>query len=339
MSEAVSRQDDGSRFVSLWELFPQIGESERAYVDEAARYLVSCLDSDPTGINHIRRRDESGAILPLNMDTRLYLLRQLSIFASQGTLFDADDKPNDEAQPTFERFGFYAFDIYPFLTHNDVAVSRPGDEGSEGRVFPDGRRIPSWILVYDGQAWLSRSRVARILIAGTSDADLWPPKYDDAFWTWDKALSDAIERGVIAATKVSRKQMLAHADVRAWCAQHGYVWPLDAPETLQADKPDVTPYSGQEAQSANSAPRSPREHDGGSTKREQQIRAIEDMADKLGYPRQQIPDGGKTELRNLCKSQHPDLFGGGDSPFEDAWKVAGKANRLAMANRNKFAGR
>jgi len=189
VSEAVSRPDDGGRFVSLWELFPQIGNAERAYADEAARYLVSSLDSDPTGINHIRRRDESGAILPLNMDARLHLLRQLSIFASQGTLFDADDKPSNEAQPTFERFGFYASDIYPFLARHDVAVSRPGGEDSKDRVFSDGRRIPRWMLAYDGQAWLSRSRVARILIAGTSDADLWPPKYDDAFWTWDEVLA------------------------------------------------------------------------------------------------------------------------------------------------------
>ncbi|MGO4699619.1 hypothetical protein AB4Z50_36045, partial [Paenibacillus sp. 2TAB26] len=147
------------------------------------------------------------------------------------------------------------------------------DDDSEDRVFPDRRRIPGWILAYDGQAWLSRSRVAKILIAGTSDADLLPPKYDDAFWTWDEALTDAIERGTIAVTKGAHKQMLSHADVRAWCAQHRYVWPLEAPEAQQADKPDVTRLSGQQVQSANSAPRSPRQHDAGSTKREQQIRA------------------------------------------------------------------
>jgi hypothetical protein len=339
VSEEVSRPDDGGRFISLWELFAQIGRAEAIYAYEAARDLASCLSDDPTGINYIRRRDELGILCPMDIDARLRLLRLLNIFGSHATLFDDDDRPNDEAQPTFERFGFYASDIYAFLARHDVAISRPGDKGCESRVFPDGRRIPAWILTYDGQTRISRGRVAGILTASTVAAERHSPEHDDVLGKWSKALSDAIERGAIGVTTVSAKQMLAHADVLAWCAQHGYVWPLEAPEAQPAGKPDTTPLSGQQGQRMDSAPRSPRESDGGTTKREQQIRAIEEMADKQGYPRQQIPDGGKTELRNLCKSQHPDLFGGGDSPFDDAWKAASKANRLAMANRNKFAGR
>ncbi|HDR9271199.1 hypothetical protein ACX84G_21920 [Burkholderia pseudomallei] len=340
MSEAVSRPDDGGRFVSLWELFPQIGQAEREFDNEAARYLVSRLESDPTGINDIRCRDESGVILPLDMGARLHLLQQLDIFGKQATLFDADGTPNDDAQPMFERFGFYASDIYPFLARNDVAVLRPGDEGSEGRVFPDGRRIPSWILAYDGQAWLTRSRAAKILIAGTKDADLWPPQYDDVFSKWDEALEDAIDRDEIAMKKVARKPMLSHADICAWCAQHGYVWPLEAPDAESAGNLPTTPVPGQPTQQpADSAPRNLPASEGGTTKREQQIRAIEEMADDEGYSRQQIPDGGKTKLRDRCKAEHPGLFGAGDSPFDDAWKAASKANRIAMANRNKFAGR
>lgn len=339
MSEAVSRPNDGGRFVSLWELFPQIGQAEKESDNEAARYLVSRLESDPTGMSYIRRHDESGVILPLELGARLHLLQQLNIFASQGTLFDADDKPNDEAQPTFERFGFYASDIYSFLARNDVAVSRPGDDGSERRVFPDGRRIAGWILTYDGQAWLSRSRAAKILIAGSKDADLRPPQYDDVFFKWDEALADAIDRDEIAVKKVARKQMLSHADISAWCAQLGYVWPLEAPDAQRAENPDSNLLSDEPIQAADSAQVSPREHDGGITKREQQIRAIEVMADKQKYPRQQIPDGGKTKLRDRCKAEHPGLFGAGNAPFDDAWKAASKANRLAMANRKKFAGR
>lgn len=339
MKEVVNRLNDGGRFVSVWELFAQIEEAEIAHGGEGARYLVSSLECDPTGINYIRRRHDSGIVSSLDLGARLHLLGQLSIFASQGTLFDVDDMPTDEAQATFERFGFYASDIYPFLTRNDIAVSRPGDDGSEDRVFPDGRSVPGWIIAYDHHPWLSRSRVAKTLIAGTDDAALRPPQYDDVYWKWDEALSDAIERGSIAVMEISRKQMLAHVDVRAWCAQHGYVWPLGASEAQQADRLDVTPVSDAQVQSEISATRSLRFSDIGSTKRERQIRAIEEMADKLGYSRQQIPDGGKTELRKLCKSQYSDLFGGGDSPFDDAWKVAAKANRIAMANRNKFAGR
>lgn len=341
MNEAVSRPDDGGRFVSLWELFAQIGQAEREFDNEAARYLMSRLESDPTGINDIRCRDESGVILPLDMSSRLHLLQQLDIFGKQGTLFDADGAPNDNAQPMFERLGFYASDIYPFLARNDVAVLRPGDEGSERRVLPDGRRIPSWVLAYDGQAWLTRSRAVKILIAGTKDADLWPPQYDDVFFKWDEALEDAIDRDEITVKKVARKPMLSHADIRAWCAQHGYVWPLEARDAEPAGKLDATPVPNQPTQQpVGSAPKHSREHDAGITKREQQIRAIEDMADKLGYPRQQIPNkGGKKALLNLCKAEHPELFGGGDSPFNDAWKAASKANRLVIENRNKFAGR
>lgn len=340
VSEALKRPDDGGPFISLWDLFAQIGKAETAFLEEAAGYLVSCLDNDPTGINYLRRRDESGRILPLDIGARLYLLRQLSIFASQGTLFDADDRPTDDAQPTFERAVFYTSDIYPFLARHDVAVSHPDENSLEERLFPDGRSVPGWILAYDGQTWISRNRATKILLAGTSDAELARPQYDKTFFQWDAALADAIERGTIATTTVSRKQMLAHADIRAWCAQHGYFWPLEESET-RTDKADAaSSVSRQQVQNANAAPGSLLDTSNrGLKKREQQIRGIEEMADQLGYPRQKIPDGGKAEIRSLCKSKYPELFGWGDSPFDEAWKVARKANRITMANHEKFAGK
>lgn len=339
MKEEGNRLDNGDGFINLWKLFAQIGKAETAFVYEAARYLVSCLDSDPNGINYLRRRDESGIVLQLDLEARLHLMRLLSIFASQGTLFDANDRPTDEAQTTFERVGFYASDIYPYLAHHDVAATRTDDDESGERVFPDGRSIPGWILSHEGRDWISRSRAAKILLAGTCDAELPPPEYDEAFFRWDAALLDAIERGAIAVTTVSRKQMLAHADIRTWCKQHGYAWPLEAIETRHTNTLNTaTILDGQDG-SATLASRSLRDNDSGSTKRERQIRAIEEMADKLNYPRQKIPTGGKTEIRKLCKLQHPDLFGGGDAPFDDAWKVASKTNRIVMEDRNKFAGK
>ena len=244
--DTVGNKEDtnnAGQFISLWELFAQIGKAETAYVEQAAGRLVSCLDNDPTGINFIRCRDE-GIALPIGLDTRLHLLHQLSIFASQATLFDADGVPNDAAQTTFERFGFYASDIYPYLARNDVAVLQPGDEGSGERVFPDGRRIPGWILSYDGHAWLSRTRAAKILTAGMSDAEPCLARYEEIFWKWDAALSDAVERGAIVATIIVRKQMLAHADILAWCQQHGYVWLAEGPEPHQANTPESEPGAG-----------------------------------------------------------------------------------------------
>lgn len=75
----------------------------------------------------------------------------------------------------------------------------------------------------------------------------------------------------------------------------------------------------------------------GLTKRERQIRAIEAAADTKGFRRTAIPDGGKKVLREYCKHNHADLFGAGDSPFNDAWKEA-SPERVAMANRAKYAG-
>lgn len=249
MSKAVSRPDDDGRFITLWEIFAEIGMAETAYLDEAARYLVSCLDSDPAGINYIRCRDESGVILPLDMSARLHLLQQISIFSRQGTLFDAADRPTDAAQPTFERAGFYASDIYPFLAHHDVAVSRPNKNGVVARVFSDGRRIADWILAYETRGWISRGRVTKILVAGQSDVELSPPQHDAAYYRWDAALSDAIERGTIGMTTASGRQMLAHADICAWCIQHGYVWPFEAADDVYpvASFLDTTQAEGPEA--------------------------------------------------------------------------------------------
>ncbi|URF03347.1 hypothetical protein [Cupriavidus campinensis] len=76
----------------------------------------------------------------------------------------------------------------------------------------------------------------------------------------------------------------------------------------------------------------------GLTKRERQIQAIEAAADAKGFPRNAIPDGGKKALREYCKTNHSDLFGAGDSPFNDAWKEASPV-RIAMANRATYAGK
>lgn len=232
MRKVVSHPNDEGRFISLWELFAEISKAETAYLDEAARYLVSCLDSDPAGINYIRFRDESGVILPLNMNTRLYLVQQISIFSHQGTLFGADDRPNDDAQLAFESAGFYVSDIYPFLARHDVAVSKPINDGAAARVCVDGQYFPGWVLTYEAWGWISRSRTAKILVAGQSAVELSLPQHDAAYFRWDAALSDAIERGSIGVTIVSGKQMLAHADIRAWCTQYGHAWPFKVADEI-----------------------------------------------------------------------------------------------------------
>lgn len=220
------------QFISLWRLFIQIGKAEKSLEYEAAGYLMSCLDSDPRGMNYLRRRDASGLLLPMDMSARLHLVRLVGIFASQGTLLDADDRPNDDAQPTFERAGFYLSDILPFLARHDVAVWL-GDE-AENEALPDGRRLPGWVLSYADRAWISRSRAAKLLLAVTDKADLPSPQYESALEQWGEAISDAISRGEIAAANKGGNTLLAHADLCAWAQKQGYSWPFAAPKPAGA---------------------------------------------------------------------------------------------------------
>lgn len=79
----------------------------------------------------------------------------------------------------------------------------------------------------------------------------------------------------------------------------------------------------------------------GLTKRERQIEAIESKALSLEFNLLSIPDGGKAQLRKLCKSEHIELFGAGDDPFNDAWKqaISCAPPRLRMAKHDLFAGK
>ncbi|MGK8204323.1 hypothetical protein ACRS8P_16925 [Burkholderia cenocepacia] len=334
MSEEVSRPDDGGRFINLWELLAQIGKAEAIYAYEAARDLVSCLSNDPASINYIRHRDELGILCPLEIDARLRLLRLLGIFGSHATLFDADGIPNDEAQATFERFGFYASDIYPFLARHDVAVSCPGDEDSESRVFPDGRPVPRWILAYEGQAWIPYGRVVGILTASTVAAARNSPDHDDVFDRWEKALSDAVERRVIGETTVSGKRMLVHSDVRVWFAQQNRVWPLDAPESQPAGTPSAVVTPEQQTPNISAASENSRNHTG---KRERQIEMIKAVVDELGYQHQQIPDRGKQEIHKRCHSRDPHLFTENKQTFNGIWSDALEAGAVRMAKHNLYA--
>ncbi|VBL74411.1 Uncharacterised protein [Burkholderia pseudomallei] len=250
MYSLTNRLNDGDQFVNLWELLKQIEQAEMAYIDGAAYCLLTFLKGEPTGLERLRRRNESGILLPLDGDTQSRLLKQLGLVADHATLFDDDGMPNDDAQPVFEQFVFYTSEIYPLLASHDIAVSLPGDDGTDERVFQNGARIPGWVLAYDHQPWVSCDRAIKILMAHISDARLMLPKYEDMYSTWETALSDAIARAAISVTTISGKQMLSHIDISAWCQQHGYAWPLEAPadaanaetdvEDAQASEPRVT---------------------------------------------------------------------------------------------------
>ena len=79
------------------------------------------------------------------------------------------------------------------------------------------------------------------------------------------------------------------------------------------------------------------ENTDGLKKREKQIRAIEVEIAALNYSPLKIPDGGKPKIQAACKKNHVALFGAGDDPFKDAWKVGVSQERFRMTNHQRYA--
>ncbi|MBR7918797.1 hypothetical protein KDX16_23685 [Burkholderia vietnamiensis] len=324
MYSLKSRLKEGGQFVNLWELVKQIEQAEMAYVDTAAHYLLAFLNGEPKGLDCLRCRNESGILLPLDADTLLRLLNQLSLIASHATLFDADGMPNDDAQPAFERFVFYTREIYPLLASCDIAVSLPGDEGSDERLFPDGKCIPRWILAYDQQAWISCDRAIKILMANISDAKLMLPKYEDMYSAWETALSDAIARAAISVTTISGKRMLSHTDISAWCKQHGYAWPLEAPT---AESVEATAGETETADVRTSEPSiTPRPLQQQAFQEQEILRVLAELGhDPLNLPKSPAGQPGiKAEVRKILNWQ-------GSTTFDKAWERLRRTKELADA--------
>lgn len=74
----------------------------------------------------------------------------------------------------------------------------------------------------------------------------------------------------------------------------------------------------------------------GLTKREQKIRTILAGIQARGWDVNAIPEGGKSELRTQLMATHSALFGGGPSPFNDAWKAASTSKRLRVFGYQKY---
>lgn len=78
-------------------------------------------------------------------------------------------------------------------------------------------------------------------------------------------------------------------------------------------------------------------------KRGKQIEAIEAGARALNLDPQKIsvgkPKEEKKKIREWCKGTYPELFGGGNDPFDDAWDIAAKAGKILVINKNNFRAR
>ncbi len=68
-------------------------------------------------------------------------------------------------------------------------------------------------------------------------------------------------------------------------------------------------------------------------RREKQIAKILQTAVLLKYDPLKIPDGGKSKIKTECLKQ-PDIFT--NDSFDHAWKAAGKAGKVCMANKEKY---
>lgn len=78
-------------------------------------------------------------------------------------------------------------------------------------------------------------------------------------------------------------------------------------------------------------------------RRRKQIAAIEAGAKALNIDPLKIlvskPKEEKKKIREWCKTQHSELFGGGNDPFDDTWKIAVKLGVINVFNKSKFRAR
>jgi hypothetical protein len=129
-----------------------------------------------------------------------------------------------------------------------------------------------------------------------------------------------VDRGRVGAEVVAGKEAAPAAKVE------------DAPDTNLSGKGWLTQATATVGQPALTTI----DDETGLTPTEKKIRAIEKLADRLGYQRQAIPNGGKAKLMGLFIQEYAEQFGAGKDPFLGAWKAARKQGRIKMANHKKF---
>ncbi|CAN7463603.1 hypothetical protein LJR296_002949 [Cupriavidus necator] len=129
--------------------------------------------------------------------------------------------------------GFRAAEIFSFLESHGLKLNRQGS--GDAPLTINEPTLPDWTRPYIGRRQIPLGDAAEIL------ADLGPvPLPSNMGWTaeskakiksWRNALIDAIGAGEIEAsdwfsTDRDNDQMLAHADIRAWCKRKGQPWPI-----------------------------------------------------------------------------------------------------------------
>lgn len=138
-----------------------------------------------------------------------------------------------EIHDDYHRYGFKADEIYPFLARHGISIEQSGPALISEKPATN---VPDWVQPYKGRRQISLGDAATVL-AGLSPAYAGYRGDDEyaAIGEWRAALIDAIDDqrnqgGEIEASTWGSdrdaEQMLDHADIRAWCARRGHVWPI-----------------------------------------------------------------------------------------------------------------
>lgn len=141
----------------------------------------------------------------------------------------------------FDRLGFRASDIYPFLDRLGISLGHldqlPRRDTAVGQST-------DWMRSYIGRHEIPLGDAAMILagIPTVGAGSFLSDEEQEQFALWRNALIDGINnrlqdgRQEIEASSWSasqdHEQMLSHADVRAWCSRRGHKWPIPEPTSV-----------------------------------------------------------------------------------------------------------
>lgn len=209
------------------------------------------------------------------------------------------------------------------LNYGDYAMLMPTDIKKikiEQSVKPRGYICPEWVLHHldEWDASQHEKRAAALLdrikrLAGqVAWVQAFPPESEVGIVRLDMLRVDS--RDVPSLTELPQKPANTEA---------AQVEPVDGSQVSATA--DVTASSRQQSY---------------GKKRMQQIEAIVAGARALGLDPQNISVGKPTEekkkIREWCKDTRPELFGGGDDPFKDAWAAATETGKIVVINKAKF---
>ncbi|WP_439683406.1 hypothetical protein MNJPNG_14905 [Cupriavidus oxalaticus] len=239
IEDLLAKQNEG--FISLRQLLEQMAAEGGSTPQTAARWLrLLLIERKLEGQELAWQYARDVGWAPTDSLGSVYAHNALSNIADTGDLDHINTKWQEEAKSDADVFGFRTDAIYDYLKTHGLNLSRSArGDGTSRSAAP---RIPDWARPYIGRRQISLGDAATIL-AGGSPA-LRDVGKNAEISAWREALIDATESHISdlppeisASTWGSNRdsgQMLSHADIRAWCAHRGHVWPIPEPDPKPA---------------------------------------------------------------------------------------------------------